>query len=239
VRSQGCLHAVSTMTTTRTLVLLVSSALSTNALLLPSALLHSRVCRTSPPTMQSSFQWDSGDFLNNPILYIAENPQYFSPEMQAMAAYQIKVKGGEMRLWGDLPEALDLCAKGGEYLRQKSAAADDLARTIVHADQNDLQKMTQDSNFAEKKAFFQNIAALPRDNNGMLAINYVASTMIERGELPLISQFDEDIKRITKKVNDVNEELYELDRKYTALFLSVRKVSKLASAAANAAEQVG
>eukprot|EP00316_Scyphosphaera_apsteinii_P012958 CAMPEP_0119325186 /NCGR_PEP_ID=MMETSP1333-20130426/65180_1 /TAXON_ID=418940 /ORGANISM="Scyphosphaera apsteinii, Strain RCC1455" /LENGTH=228 /DNA_ID=CAMNT_0007333089 /DNA_START=61 /DNA_END=747 /DNA_ORIENTATION=+ len=180
-----------------------------------------------------SWHRDSPDFLNDPISFIAKHPQLFSEDLQEMAAYQLKVKSDERLDWGTLPDALDQCAKGAEYLRQKSETADVIARIIVQAKREEMLTFVKDAKFVEKKAFFENLANLPADNNGMLAIHDVASGMLEAGALPLIPKFEQDLQRVTAKVDEVNTELMELDRQYTTLFLSVRKVAQLARAAAD------
>jgi len=217
-----------------------------NALLLPSprwSPAHAGLGRTRAvhPAMAQprGSHWDAADFLNSPISFIAMHPELFSKDLQQMAAYQVMVKSNELRLWGDLPEALDLCAKGAAYLRQKSANADQLAQVIMSADEQTLADFVKDAKFEEKKAFLQAIASLPKDDNGMLAINRVAAGMLEAGALPLIPQFEKDLDRVTAKVAEVNDALMELDNKYSMLFLSVRKVAKLADAAARASESVG
>ncbi|KAL3927014.1 MAG: hypothetical protein SGPRY_003021 [Prymnesium sp.] len=186
----------------------------------------------SPSPNMGGAGWDTPDFLNDPINFMAKNPQYFSEDLQAMVAYQLKVKGDELRLWGDLPEALDVCTKAAAFLRQKSATADELARIIMSADQEMLQTLIDDAKFEEKKAFFQAIASLPPDDNGMLAIHDVADGMLQAGQLPLIPQFERDLEHVAAKVDEVNDLLMNLDQQYSTLFLSVRKVSKFARAAA-------
>lgn len=176
--------------------------------------------------------WDEPEFLNDPIEFILKRPDLFSQDLQLMAAYQLKVKSDELRLWGDLPEALDVCSKAAGFLRQKSATADELARMIMSADQEMLETFIEDAKFEEKKAFFEAIASLPTDNNGMLAIHDVADGMLRAGQLPLIPQFEQDLERVAEKVAEVNDLLMNLDEQYSTLFLSVRKVSKFARAAA-------
>ena len=55
--------------------------------------------------------------------------------------------------------------------------------------------------------------------------------MMQQGQLPLIFQFEEDLKSLTSKVNELNDELLRFNEQYSTLFLSVRKASKLASIA--------
>jgi len=214
------------------LTLLASSA---NGLLTsPTVSLRMRTAalRQRAPTTVCSEVSDCPEFMNDPIAYISKHPELFSEELQAMATYQQKVRSDMLVDWGELPDQLDQCAKGAAYLRSKSATADQIAQIIVQAKRDELMTFVEDARFEEKKAFFMNLADLPEDNNGMSAINQVASSMINAGQLPLINKFENDLQRVTAKVAEVNEELFQLDQQYTTLFLSVRKVARLARIAA-------
>ena len=192
--------------------------------------------RTRPalrPTM--AVEWDTPKFLNDPLAYIAKNPSKFSSDLQRMVAYKNKVQNDELADWGDLPVALDQCASAASSLRSKSYDASMIAWIIAQADYQELQSFVQDAKFEEKKEFFQRLSALPEYDRGMLGIHEVASEMIQAGELPLISQFERDLQQVTSMVDSVNDALLEMDQKYSTLFLSVRKVTRLAAAAAEVA----
>ena len=163
--------------------LLFAAAVPTIALTAPLALTPTITRMHRPPPRMAQDWRDSPEFLNNPIGFISKYPQLFSEDLQVMASYQLKIQGDQIVDWGDLPDALDLCAKNAAYFRQKSTDADQIARIIVQADSEELQTFAQDAKFMEKKAFFQALAALPPGNNGMSAIHEVASSMLEAGAL--------------------------------------------------------
>ena len=213
-------------------------------LALPFSLMMLAFHNTPPPTPPRTrtavrptmvVEWDTPKFLNDPLAYIAKNPEKFSVDLQRMVAYKTKVQNDELADWGDLPVSLDQCAQAASTLRSKSYDASMIAWIIAQADYEELQSFVQDAKFEEKKAFFQRLAALPEYDRGMLAINEVASQMIANGELPLISQFERDLDQVTSMVENLNNALFEMDQKYSTLFLSVRKVTKLAAAAAEVA----
>ena len=204
----------------------LSLLLTGSASMLP--LIRGRVGR---PLMMAEHT-DSGAFLNDPISFIANHPEMFSEDLQMMATYQQMVGNGRLDDWGDLPVALDQVAKGSQALQIKSYTSQDVAQMIVQADAETLQTFVSDARFEEKKVFFERLAQLPPDQNGMLAIHEVASEMFAAGSLPLLASFEEDLERVTAKVNELNAELVRMDETYSTLFLSVRKAAKLAAIAA-------
>ena len=169
---------------------------------------------------------DEPEFLNNPIKYIGEHPENFSQEVQAMAKYQLQLQS--LKPWGEMPTVLDESARLAGVLQQKSVMANELADIIMRAEQSTLQTFANDATFEEKKALFQNLAAMPADNNGMLAIYNV----ISQTDLPLMSKFEQDLQIAEAKVKEANAALQKLENEYTTLFLSVRKVATLAGIAA-------
>ena len=209
----------------RTTLLLLAAAGSTT--MVPSLRTHATRART--PMMLG--HRDNAEFLNDPFEFINKNPQLFSDDIQEMAAYQKAVNRQSLDDWGELPVALDKIAQAMNVLQDKSFTSDQIARIITKADKAELENMVRDARFEEKRTFFQNLANLPPDNNGMLAINAVATSMMQQGQLPLIFQFEEDLKSLTSKVNELNDELLRFNEQYSTLFLSVRKASKLASIA--------
>jgi len=175
--------------------------------------------------------YDNVEFMNEPFKFIAEHPDDFSEAMQAMAQYQFKTQQ-DSRPWGDLPMYLSDGAQLEQSLQRKMMQADDLARVIMTADLQRMRALASDAKFAEKKELFQNLARLPPENRGMLAIHDVMSSMSAAGQLPALSAFPNDLDYACQKVAEANAALRMLDDKYTALFLAVRTTAKLSGAAA-------
>ena len=162
-----------------TFVLLCATA---DALLRP-------ISRAQAPRMQapsekpSDWYYDNVEFMNEPFKFIAEHPEEFSAAMQAMAQYQ-SVTEEDSRPWGDLPMFLGETAQLRQSLLQKSMQADDLARVIMTADLPTMRSLASDAKFAEKQLLFQNLAALPPHNRGMLAIHEVMwAARVESGHV--------------------------------------------------------
>lgn len=156
----------------------VLSLASTYALTVPPSQLHAAAAgrRAPPPTMQQQWHWDSiqgSIFLNEPIEFIQRNPQHFSADLQALAAYHYEVNTAEFSLWGGLPAALGQSEERSASLREKSMRANELAQIVVKADRGTLRDLAGDATFQEKKAFFEALAALPEGDNGMIAIDGV------------------------------------------------------------------
>jgi len=182
-------------------------------------------------TKPTYWYYDNVEFMNEPLKFIEEHPEDFSEAMQAMVQYQ-KMTNEHVRPWGDLPMALREMAHLGESLFEKSKEADDLARVIMTADPDTMRQLAGDAKFAEKKALFQNLAVLPPENRGMLAIHDVMTRMKASGQLPALAAFPDDLKYTYKKVAEAKEAVRALNEKYTGLFLAVRVTDKLSSAAA-------
>jgi len=175
--------------------------------------------------------YDNVEFMNEPFKFIAEHPDDFSEAMQAMAQYQFQASE-DSRPWGDLPLILGEGAQLEQSLVKKSMQADDLARVIMTADMPTMRALAADAKFAEKAALFQNLAALPPANRGMLAIHEVITGMRAAGQLPALEAFEDDLEMACQKVDEANDALRHLDQKYTTLFLAVRTTAKLSAASA-------
>jgi hypothetical protein len=182
--------------------------------------------------------YDNVDFMNEPFKFIAEHPNDFSEAMVAMAEYQF-MTNQDSRPWGDLPMFLGEGAQLEQSLLNKSMKADDLARTIMTADVPTMRKLAADAKFAEKQQLFQNLAALPPENRGMLAINEVITSMSAANQLPALAAFPGDLDYACQKVAEANAALRMLDEKYTQLVLAVRVTAKLSAAAAQMKSERG
>jgi len=198
---------------------------------------HAPSLRTRAPTMMA--WWDSSDFLENPSQFITDHPEV-SPDLPAamsfIKAYQQRKQA--LSLWGELPDELEAVSNSATLLQQKSSRADELAQIIAQAEGETLQTLAADATFEEKRAFFEELARLPHDAHGMLAIHDVMTRMRASGEMPLMDRFDGDLADVTAKVAAANQALAAFDAAYSTLFLSVRKVAMLANAAEEAKHEV-
>merc|ERR1719221_35997 len=95
----------------------------------------------------------------------------------------------DVRPWGELPMALREMKDVEESLIRKSKQSDELARVIMTADLETMRQLASNAKFAEKKALFQNLAELPPENRGMLAIHKVMKGMKASGQLPALAAF--------------------------------------------------
>lgn len=195
---------------------------------------HTHALRSSAPSMlekKKDWFYDNVKFMNEPFQFIQEHPEDFSEAMLAMAQYHDLSKQDTMP-WNALPMLQDETARYENSLMQKQMQADELAKIIMTADLNTMRELAGDAKYAEKKQLFQNLAQLPPDNRGMLAIHEVITKMSAAGQLPALNAFDGDVEVACQKVAEANAALKQLDEKYTSLFLAVRLTAKLSGAAA-------
>jgi len=194
-------------------------------------------------TMSSDFPWDSSDFLNDPVEYLAEKAPHLVTDdlkegLDFLVAFERRKESSASALWGELPQMLDMIAMGTAKLQEKSLDADSLAAIIARSDSATMQQLASDSTFAEKKVFFERLATLPEDRRGLLAIHDLVTSMRASGELPLMDQFEGDLEYVSAKCAETNGALSAFYDKYSTLFLSLRKVSMIANAAAQAKQSM-
>jgi len=209
----------------------------------PSLIAGLRVGRAAADVLMSSdWPFDELAFLNSPYEYIEQNEipdSEIAKGLKFLKSYEAKKKDAASNLWGDLPATLQLTGMNSKMLEVKSTRADELASIIAGADSETLKTLTEDATFEEKRALLQALAALPEESKGLLGIHEVVTSMRAAGGLPLMDQFEGDLERVTASVAAAKDALESFEAAYSTLFLSVRKVSMLASAAAEAKAEVG
>ena len=107
---------------------------------------------------------------------------------------------------------------------------------ILSADPQMMKRFSTDATFAEKRALFEALAAMPDEYRGMSSISKVVDDVIDWGPQGPQAQFGQDLQRVIAHVAQTNQALEQFANKYSALFLAVRTVAKLSSAAGDASK---